>query len=441
MDIIPHNSSKKRIWDLFILVLTTYFAIEIPLWLVFRYPISGVLYWIDLFSVCSFIVDILLNFRTSIYLDGKFSKDPKAISSQYLRGWFFVDFLSAVPYALIVHANIIPTGWEFVGMLRLFRLLRLVKLVEFIRNWGYTEFSNPSVMRLSFLIFWILLISHWIGCGWIVLGGGVTNVDNTTRYIRAVYWGVTTLATVGYGDITPTTNVQTVYAIFIMLLGAGLYGYVIGNIANLLANIDIAKAQFMEKIEKINTFMNYKNLPDDLQDRVRNYYNYLWENKKGYDESLVMGDLPSSLKMDIALHLNSDLVRNIPILRGASDDLINRLVLFLKPVVFTPGDFIFRKGDIGHNLYFISKGAVEVVSDDGQTVYATLSEGSFFGEIALLMDTPRTASIRAIDYCDLYTLDKDTFDGVLKYFPDFAREIRQKAAERAKKRGVPKKKI
>jgi len=55
---------------------------------------------------------------------------------------------------------------------------------------------------------------------------------------------------------------------------AGMYGYVIGNVANLLANMDVAKTQFTEKMEKINTFMKFRNIPRDLQDRIHNYYAY-----------------------------------------------------------------------------------------------------------------------------------------------------------------------
>jgi voltage-gated potassium channel len=85
----------------------------------------------------------------------------------------------------------------------------------------------------------------------------------------------------------------------------------------------------------------------------------------------------------------------------------------LRPVVFTPGDFIFRAGQYGQNMYFISRGTVEIIAPDGTTVLTTLTDGQFFGELALLFSQPRSASVRAVDYCDLYTLDKDTFDHVL----------------------------
>ena len=60
----------------------------------------------------------------------------------------------------------------------------------------------------------------------------------------------------------------------------------------------------------------------------------------------------------------------------------------------------------------------------------TLTKGGFFGELILLFVQPRTASIRAVDYCDLYTLDKDTFDHVLAQYPEFAAHIKEQAERR-----------
>jgi voltage-gated potassium channel len=110
--------------------------------------------------------------------------------------------------------------------------------------------------------------------------------------------------------------------------------------------------------------------------------------------------------------------------------LVRELALELRPVVFTPGDYIFRAGQFGRHMYFISRGRVDIIAADGRTLLNTISAGDFFGEIALLFSQPRTASVRAVDYCDLYTLDKDTFDRVLSRYPDFAAHIRDMAYQR-----------
>jgi CRP-like cAMP-binding protein len=73
---------------------------------------------------------------------------------------------------------------------------------------------------------------------------------------------------------------------------------------------------------------------------------------------------------------------------------------------------------------------VEVVSSDGKTVFATLSPGSYFGETALLLNQPRNACVRAVDYVDLYTLDRPTLTRILEKFPAFQNHLHELAAQR-----------
>jgi voltage-gated potassium channel len=250
------------------------------------------------------------------------------------------------------------------------------------------------------------------------------------RYLNAFYWTITTLTTIGYGDITPDTPGQTFYVILIEILGAGMYGLVIGNIANLIANIDVAKTQYKEKLDKINTFLKYRNIPFNLQRKINDYYNYLWESRRGYDESSVLADLPGPLKESVSLFLNKEIIEKVPIFEAASTDLIKDVVMNMEPVVFTPGDYIVRAGEVGYDMFFISRGRVDVMSADEQTSYAILSAGQFFGEIALLLSMPRTATIKATEYCDLYRLDKETFDRILTRYPDFLENIQALAEQR-----------
>jgi voltage-gated potassium channel len=81
-------------------------------------------------------------------------------------------------------------------------------------------------------------------------------------------------------------------------------------------------------------------------------------------------------------------------------------------------------------MYFISRGTVDVIASDGTRVVTELSDGDFFGELALLHQQRRTATVRAVGYCDLYTLDQEAFDRTLELYPDFAREIRLISEER-----------
>jgi putative ABC transport system ATP-binding protein len=104
----------------------------------------------------------------------------------------------------------------------------------------------------------------------------------------------------------------------------------------------------------------------------------------------------------------------------------------MKAVLFAPGAVIIRQGDIGNEFYLLRKGAVEVTQrhGDDQRLVATLQEGDFFGEVALLEDKPRNATVTAREETLCYTLSKKEFHEVLSKSHTFEQELRKALFER-----------
>jgi voltage-gated potassium channel len=407
------------LWDLLVTASMVFVAVEVPEHFVLEYNLYAgpVIYWlITLVLWC----DVFVQWHRPAQQPVRpLAPGLRQVASPYIW-WLLIDLGAAIPFRFL------PGG----ALFELLRLLKLARVAQFMRRWRHQTVQNAHILRLVFFVCWLLITAHWLACGWLAIDGIDMQADEFSKYLRALYWCITTLATVGYGDIVPKTNLQTVYAMVVMLLGVGVYGYVIGNVTSLVANIDLAKRHYLEKMERLAAFMRYRNIPPILQRRLRDYYAYLWENRLGYDESSVLADLPDSLRIEVALFLKRDFIEHAPLFKGASHELVREMALQLRPVVFTPGDFILLAGQYGRNMYFISRGTVEIIAADGETVLDTLKEGQFFGELALLFVQPRNASVRAVDYCDLYTLDKDTFDDVLARYPKFAAQIKEEAERR-----------
>jgi voltage-gated potassium channel len=248
-------------------------------------------------------------------------------------------------------------------------------------------------------------------------------------YIRAAYWTITTLATVGYGDITAETKGQMIYASLTMLVGIGFFGYVLGNIASLLVRLDAAREAHLEILSRVDSFMRGNAVPGPLRSRVREYYRYVWKSHQGYDVSAILDELPPKLRADVALFLNAEMIEKVPILKGADRRLLEGLVIELKPRVIIPQEELFCAGDPGDGMYFILRGAIEIVTADG-AVLATLGPGSFFGEAALVTARPRNATARAAGYGDVFFLKREAFERVLSHNPGFRQQVNAIAATR-----------
>ncbi len=415
------------LWDIFIALLATYAAIEIPYSMVVHFAPNAVVISLNWLVTLSFIADIYVRYRSIVYLNK--NSEHKTVKNKYPLGWLAIDVLSAIPFDLI----------PFLGFLRILRLLKVLRVVSFRATWLYRINFNPVIVRLSFFSYFLALCAHNISCIWLYLRipydkmeAASHNVDMVNEYVKALYWSITTITTIGYGDITPDkkNNLELIFTMCIQILGAGAYGYIIGNIANMLTNIDMAKARHQERVDRMNRFMKLKKIPQKLQEQVYQYYNYLWETRRGYNDATILAELPESFQFEFSMLLNKSIIEKVPLFKGAEPSLVREVIFKLKPVIFIPGDAICTFGEIGEKMYFINKGTVEVVSHDGKQVYAILREGDFFGEIALLLKQPRNATIRAVNYCDLYSLDKDSFDAVISHYPAFEKNIKNLAHER-----------
>lgn len=410
----------SRAWDILVIVTATLAGFILPLQLVLGLLDSGLFLYLNWSITLLFAADIFVRWRQSH--TNKLPALPRGNNvTRARKKWLLVDGIAALPLSAMLTGTPVP----------LLRLLKLARVAQFMRQWRQQQLHNVNLLRLVFFAYWFILSAHWIACGWLALRGVAAEFDPKTNYVHALYWCITTLTTVGYGDITPHNNAQIVYAIATMIIGAGLYGYIIANVANILANINPARVHYLENMARLTAFMSYRNLPADLQKRIRDYHGYLWDKRLGYEESTVISALPVSLRTEVSLFLNRDIIERVPLFRGASEDFIRAIALQLRPMVFTPGDYVFKAGEHGEDMYFISRGTLEVLAKDGHTVLGQLSDGEFFGEIALLRQQPRTASVRAANYCDLYRLDKETFEHVLAHYPDIAEKIARQAQARA----------
>jgi voltage-gated potassium channel len=365
-----------------------------------------------------FTIDIFVNY-SSPHTDVSQQYDIKEKRTQYLKTWFIIDLLAAIPFLFIFP----------VFAMGMFRLLKFIRVAQYMHQTRQRAIRYGDYLILGFFIFWLLLFAHWLACGWIYLRDFPVDLNNLTKYVTSLYWVIETLTTVGYGETTPLTNSQHIYAMIIMLTGIGVYGFIIGNVANLLSKRNPARNQFFNNLDQLKVFVNYRNIPLSLQKKIGDYYTYIWKKKLGFDESVFLSGLPQGLQNEVSIHLKREILEKIPLFKGVSDDFLRDVSLHMRPIICVPGECVFNEGDIGNEMYFVIRGKLEVVMNNEPLT--VLTDGDFFGEISLFTEQKRrTATVISQSYSDLYRLDRELFEEVLRRYPKIAELIKKIADER-----------
>lgn len=431
----------KTVWNIIVLLSVLLFSFFFSYRFTFHIYETDFLYWLLIFI---FSLDVLVNFNSSVKIEHAVSTDRRIIAKHYIKSWLAVDIITAFPLDVAVLLIFGPPeegskGMLFLLILQIITLIKLLKVKKITKELRDYLRMNPGMMRLLTFAFWFSQAVHYIALGWIMIGAVEISRSPIDQYIRALYWAITTVATIGYGDYCPNhdDNVQIIFTMVVQIFGVGMYGYIIGNVSGLIANLDVARANFLKKIEEVTTYLKTKQIPEELQDKILNYYYYLWDKKKNISDQNPLADLPSSLNLEVMLYLNRDMLRKVDLFKNAQELFVREAIQMLTPLIYMPEDYIIRQGEYGDCMYFLSSGEVEVIVDEQRV--ATLGPGSTFGETALLVGEKRNASIYTKTYCEVFRLAKSDFDHLRNRFPEFDAEIRKLSYRRARRTGKPKK--
>lgn len=425
-DLIRHDHPVRIAWNVLVLGSTLSFLFIITFRIVFN-TFSGDLLYYSLNLV--FFADILVNFLTKVKIGHIRYESFGEVARHYLRSWFTIDFLAAFPFELVLIA-IFGGLPEDPGRARLYLLLQsltLIKLLKAGRIFNELEEALriiPAMKRLVMVGYWLSMALHLMALGWILIGAGAKEGSHFDIYLRAFYWVTTTIATIGYGDYTPdhSSNIQIAYTIMVELFGVGMFSYIIANVSSLIANLDVARSTYQRRLEEVNAYLRAQRIPPELQDRVRDYYSYLWVKQRGVSASAVLEDIPRSLSQEILMFLNREVVNRVELFKGADELFIREAVQLLKPRVFLPEEHIIRQGEFGDCMYFLTSGEVRIVINGNEVT--RLGPGSPFGETALIENLHRNASVISSSYSTGYQLNKEDFDKLRAKYPDFDHQVR-----------------
>ncbi|XP_069371091.1 voltage-gated delayed rectifier potassium channel KCNH5-like isoform X1 [Paralichthys olivaceus] len=351
-----------------------------------------------------------------------------------------------------IEDSVLPGISSLFSSLKVIRLLRLGRVARKLDH--YLEYG-AAVLVLLVCVFG--LVAHWLACIWYSIGDyevidETTNTIKTdswlyqlalsigtpyryntsgtgqweggpnkdTLYISSLYFTMTSLTTIGFGNIAPTTDGEKIFSVAMMMVGSLLYATIFGNVTTIFQQMYTNTNRYHEMLNNVRDFLKLYQVPKGLSERVMDFIVSTWAMSKGIDTDRVLSICPKDMRADICVHLNRQVFNDHPAFRLASDGCLRSLAVEFQTTHCAPGDLIFHIGESVDTLCFVVSGSLEVIQDD--EVIAILGKGDVFGDAFWKESTlaRACANVRALTYCDLHVIRRDALVRVLEFYTAFA---------------------
>lgn len=435
------DSHIKTTWDLGAALCISLQAMLIPVNLAFE-SVSDWWVYLDLAMLVYFTLDILFNFNLAFYELGALITDRRQIAVGYLKGWCFIDVLATIPFDMVMCAGFTcESETSLLLSLKLFRFSKIIRLVRLAKLnkilFMLEDISSSKLVASGFLFFrlaFILIVmAHWIACIWIFIGFHnrdspynwlisfkLEDASNIEIYVSALYWSLTTITSVGYGDTRPTNTPETAFVLVAMVVSSVVFAYLLGSITAFIVQQSASEVNHREQVMALNHFMKSRSISIALRGKVKRYLEFVWEMTRNspIEKTVILPLLSKPLRHEIYVKTRGVIFSCCPVFDAQFSKQITTLSEKLVQQIFAPEDSVFLEGELSSTMYFIQEGRVDIFHMATNSSYKRLTNQQHFGEVAFFSKMPRTASVRSLCFTELFSLERSVMDEVCAESPE-----------------------
>ncbi|EAR82048.2 zinc knuckle protein (macronuclear) [Tetrahymena thermophila SB210] len=428
--IIQPESIVTVIWEIFAIIAYLMLIIILPIDNNFDLKALEKYQFIHQIPLIIIPIEILLKLSTAVYKRGMIMENRRQIFKKFFKNDAKFDLTTLLIY------TISQFGSQF-NFLEYVITIKIIQVIASFKNLVHKfdrEMKYSVLAKIVTLIIVILTFSHtqatiFVRIGlyerdqklnsWIDLLQ--SNPTDTQIYISSIYWSIITMATIGYGDLHPVTDIEMIYVSIISLISSGIFGYSLNQIGQIVDSFEKKSEEFNRDMQILNKQMNQRNLNSKLQHKVRKYFEYLHKEDQIDDDkgNQMISNLPTSMKQNILFDINHKILyAQKAFSLNFSKQFLNLLALEMKTLKLGPEVDLFTNSETDDRCYFILKGQVEVyinLSNRQKTCYI-LKKGDMFGEIEFLCQQQRIKCAKTLNVVTLLYIDYKDFIRCIKNF-------------------------
>ncbi|RLN72810.1 hypothetical protein BBJ28_00023040, partial [Nothophytophthora sp. Chile5] len=279
-------------------------------------------------------------------------------------------------------------------------------------------------------------LCHWVACGYMLIAHaqcGISleacdpNVETSwvvrdqlhgasvvRKYSRTLYWASRTLVLLGYDDVTPVSDAETLYVVAVTLMGALFGSSVLATFLFIFRFRNSRYAAYSTHVDNAREYMRSQNIPREVRHQVIAYFSYSWNTHHSLDSEEALHLMPKHLQSKVVATLKASRIKQVCFLMKESVEFINLLALTLVRRVYSPADEII-KPKTNVQMFFVIRGKVGLSTLDGSN-QRECQTGDFFADSCLLCPEKYEEKAVAKTFCELYVLAKAKFDATLTHF-------------------------